>query len=242
MVRLVRSAGVPFLVVHLRAAIGAIQNAGQRVRLAADTLPDALRFPQPLNDIPCFLVYDGGVHVFEYGPVLWCRLFPPFGFIAFLCGLVQNFPAHVFLFFEDLNNGGDRPLGGIWVVRLLHARADFLPMCGGGVYALGGQFVRDLRHAHALDNASVDTAHDCRRFFVYEPFLTVIWVMDISIGYRAGNVLPSRRPRAEYGSYLAAGISGVPLREDVAERHKIVLSLGGVDTLGNGNQPNALFA
>ena len=65
MVGLVGSAGAALLVVHLLSAVGAVQNAGQRIRLVADALSDALRFPQTLDNIPCFLVNDGGVGVLE---------------------------------------------------------------------------------------------------------------------------------------------------------------------------------
>ena len=104
MVRLVWSACVALFVVHLLAAIGAIENTCQWVRLTAYPLWSAAGFSKPLNDIPCFLVYNGGVCVFEDYHIFGRGGFP-FGFVILFYGLVQNAPAHVFLLFYEIDNG-----------------------------------------------------------------------------------------------------------------------------------------
>ena len=75
--------GAALLVAHLLSAVSTVQNAGQRVRLAADALPDTLGFPQTLDNIPCFPVNNGGVGVLENQPVFLRGSLLLLGFLAF---------------------------------------------------------------------------------------------------------------------------------------------------------------
>ena len=130
--------------IHLCAAVGAIENARQRIWLSVRLVNTPLRSPQPLNDIPCFFVNDLRVRVLEYKPVFGGG-FPLLGFIVFRSRLVQDFPAHIFLFLEDVDDGGARPFIRVCIVRpAARPFADAFPMCVGGQYPLGGQFLRDF--------------------------------------------------------------------------------------------------
>jgi hypothetical protein len=93
-------------------------------------------------------------------------------------------------------------------------------MGGGGEYLFGGQFLRNSGKGLALDNALEDALHNGGGFLVHNPFLAVVWVMQIAIGQRTSHMVSRRRPRAEYRPYLAAGISCVPLRKDVSSVEK----------------------
>ena len=59
------------VVIHLLAAVGAVQKPGQRIRLA-DGINALRRFPQLLRQLPCLLIHDSFVGVFKNQPFfLW---------------------------------------------------------------------------------------------------------------------------------------------------------------------------
>ena len=224
--------------IHLCAAVGAIENARQRIWLSVRLVNTPLRSPQPLNDIPCFFVNDLRVRVLEYKPVFGGG-FPLLGFIVFRSRLVQDFPAHIFLFLEDVDDGGARPFIRVCIVRpAARPFADAFPMCVGGQYPLGGQFLRDFCDVLSRNHAPEYPLYNGSGFLVYDPFLAVFRVVEVAVGQCARNVVSRRRPRAEYRPDFAAGVSCVPLRKDIAKGHKIVLAFGGVDALRNGDQPD----
>ena len=173
---MVGSPGGSPLVIHLCAAVGAIENARQRIWLSVRLVNTPLRSPQPLNDIPCFFVNDLRVRVLEYKPVFGGG-FPLLGFIVFRSRLVQDFPAHIFLFLEDVDDGGARPFIRVCIVRpAARPFADAFPMCVGGQYPLGGQFLRDFCDVLSRNHAPEYPLYNGSGFLVYDPFLAVFRV------------------------------------------------------------------
>ena len=170
------SACASFLVIHFLAAIGAIQNACQWVRLSVQFVNSAFRSPQPLNDIPCFLVNDSGVAIFENNHIVGGGL-PLLGFVTVRSCFVEDFPALVFFLFQNDNDSSRRPFRGVCVVCApAHFRADRLPMRVRGQHAISGQSVRDLLQVFTRDNALKYPLDDRRGLLVNKPERTVGWI------------------------------------------------------------------
>ena len=101
--------------------------------------------------------------------------------------------------------------------------------------------VRDLGSAHALAGQVEDLPHHLGGLRIHHQGLLVRWGADIAIGNRAAAPLAILHPGAEDGLDLVAGVPAVELVHDVEKwREVILLGLGTVDAVVDGDEPHAL--
>ena len=112
---------------------------------------------------------------------------------------------------------------------------DMLPMSVGGHDLFGSQFLRNFGNVLSRNDAQEYPFYDGGCFFIYDPVLVVLRVVQIPIGECPCYMVSSRCPCSEYRPYFTACISGVSLRKDIAEGHKIILAFGSIYALRNGN-------
>ena len=77
-------------------------------------------------------------------------------------------------------------------------------------------------------------------FFVHKPVLAFL-VPQITVNDSAGQVLAAHAFGLEYGADFPAGIAGVKLIHNVAERGKIIVPVQAVHTVIDSNQPDAFL-
>ena len=82
------------VIIHLLAAVGAVQKAGQRIRFAQRVMPP-WRFPQLLRQLPCFCIHDGFMGVLENQPILLGIHYGIFILIGLLVGTEIHRMSHI---------------------------------------------------------------------------------------------------------------------------------------------------
>ena len=101
---------------------------------------------------------------------------------------------------------------------------------------LGQQF-GDLIGAVALHRQGKDTAYHFGGFFVHKPVFP-LFVPQVAINDGAGQVLAAHAFGLEHGADFPAGVAGVKLIHNVAERGKIIIAFQTVYTVIDGDQPD----
>ena len=101
-----------------------------------------------------------------------------------------------------------------------------------------GQQLRDLIGAIALHRQGKDSAYHVGGFFVYKPVFP-LFVPQVAINDGSGQVFAAHALGLEHGADFPAGVAGVKLVHDVAERGKIIIAFQTVHTVIDGNQPDA---
>ncbi len=100
------------VVIHLLAAIGAVQKPGQRIRLS-DCVDAPGRLAELLSKLPCFPVHDGLVGVLEDQPVVLGVHHGVFIFVGLLVGAEIHRMPHILRLGEDLSHNITAPIIGI---------------------------------------------------------------------------------------------------------------------------------
>ena len=100
------------VVIHLLAAVGAVQKAGQRIRFPQRV--DALgRLAELLGKLPCFSVHNGLVGIFKDQPILLGLHYGVFIFIGLLVGAKIHRMPHILRLGENLPHDIAAPVIGI---------------------------------------------------------------------------------------------------------------------------------
>jgi len=100
------------VVIHLLAAVGAVQKAGQRIRFPQRV--DALgRLAELLGKLPCFSVHNGLVGIFKDQPILLGIHYGVFIFIGLLVGAKIHRMPHILRLGENLPHDIAAPVIGI---------------------------------------------------------------------------------------------------------------------------------
>ena len=100
-----------------------------------------------------------------------------------------------------------------------------------------GQQLGDLIGAVALHRQGKDAAYHFGGFFVNKPVFP-LFVPQVAVNNGAGQVLAAHALGLEHGADFPAGVAGVKLVHDVAERSKIVVTFQTVHTVIDGDQPD----
>lgn len=227
--------------IHLAAAIGTVNQPGQRrgltktVRIAFGVAPDAL------HTVEGFLVDDGLMGILENRPFAFINIVA-FLVLEMLSGLEIDGMAQVFPPFKDIDNGGGRPLAGVFnIPGLVQALTMPRHVDGGHLDFISGQAAGNLKRPIALQCHSVDTSYHVSGLAVHNPVFP-LFVPQVAIGDKAGQVLAAHALGLEYRLDFAARVTGVKLVHDIQEWGHVIVPFVGVNIVVNGNQPHSPLA
>ena len=230
------------LVIHFRAALAAVEQPSQRVRLfIAVTAPD--RPAELLRGFPCGLVNDCFMGILKDFPVLFGSLLAVLVPVAGLEGLEIDGMPHVLHAGENVAHRCTPPAIGIFklaVSAVAHA------LCGKvgrrAKYLFLGQNIRDLVHTLAVNDHTEDTAYNSGCFLVDDPALLVLRIFQIPVDGMIAGVFALVALCPVDGADLLACITSVKIVHDIEKRREIILGLiGTVHAIVDGDETNAVL-
>ncbi len=227
--------------IHLAAAIGTVDQPGQRRGLAKAVCIALGVASDTLYAVKSFLVDDGLMGILKNRPLALVNIVALF-ILKVLAGLEVDGMPQVFPPFENVYNSGGRPLAGVFDVPGLvqplvmprHVNSRHLDF-------VRGQAAGDLKRAIALQRHSVDASYHISGLAVHNPVFP-LFVPEIAIGNKAGQVLSAHTLGFEYRLDFAARVAGIKLVHDIQEWGHIIVPFGGVYIVVNGNQPHSPLA
>ena len=201
------------------------------VRVTPDICPDTLHI------VKGFLVDDGLMGILENRPLAFVNIVA-FLVLEVLAGLEIDGVAQVFPLFQDVHNGGRSPAVGVFDrLRPVYSFVKACQMDSGDFNLCLGQQLGDLIGAIALHRQGKDAAYHFGGFFVHKPVFP-LFVPQIAVDNGAGQVLAAHAFGLEHGADFPAGVAGVKLVHNVAERGKIIVAFQTVHTVVDGDQPD----
>lgn len=102
---------------------------------------------------------------------------------------------------------------------------------------LVGQHLAYLVRAFAVHGHGKDAIYNCRGFRVNDPLVLVVRRFDIAVGRAAGGMFSGKVLCLICRSDLLRGVAGVPLVEQIPERHNVVVTVDGVHAVIQSNFP-----
>ena len=221
--------------IHLAAAIGTVHQAGQRVGLApaVRVTPDIC--PDTLHIVKGFLVDNGLMGVLKNRPLAFVNIVA-FLVLEVLAGLEIDGVAQVFPLFQNVHNGGRSPAVGVFDrLRPVYSFVKARQMDSGDFNLCLGQQLGDLIGAVALHRQGKDTAYHFGGFFVHKPVFP-FFVPQVAVNDSTGQMLAAHAFGLEHRANFPAGVAGIKLVHDVAERGKIIIAFQTVHTVIDGDQ------
>ena len=223
------------------AAVGTVHQTGQPVGIGSVGALSGSALSHLLGGVPGLLVNDRFVSIGKNQEFLRGGSPSFLGLEVLTDALAQDGFAQIFPAAEDGVDGVAAPAVGIAVVMAAVLRV-VEPLIGRGDQNLGfAEEVRDLGSAHALAGQVEDLPHHLGGLGIHHQGLLVRRGSDIAVGNRAAAPLAILHPGAEDGLDLVAGVPAVELVHDVEKgREVILLGLGAVDTVVDGDEPHTL--
>ena len=231
------------VVIHLLAAVGAVQKAGQRIRFPQRV--DALgRLAELLGKLPCFSVHNGLVGIFKDQPILLGIHYGVFIFIGLLVGAKIHRMPHILRLGEDLSHDIAAPVIGIG--KFLFAFPDTLALLtevhSRRFHLILKENTGNIVGSFALDGQSENAAHHGGGFLVDQPMVFVFRVFPVAIDSTVGGRLAGFSLDPDGGFLLAAQVAQIPFVHDVEEGGKLVAVLViAVHAVGDGDKVNAVL-
>lgn len=100
----------------------------------------------------------------------------------------------------------------------------------------------DLIRTEAFQSHLKDPADDLRSFLVHDPLVRIVLTLEVTIGWIACYVLAGPALCLKDGLDLFTGVLGVPFIHDVSERHKVIVALGSINAVIDGNEHHTFLA
>ena len=224
--------------IHLAAAIGTIKQACEgscfapAVRVASDIPTDFL------HKVKGLLVNNGFVRILKNRPFV-LRDIMAFLVLEVLSGLEIDGVSQIFTLFKKVADGGRTPAVHIFEsLILVHALAVLGKVSGRNEDFFFFQLAGDLIRTVALNRHGKDALDHICGFGVNQPLVSG-FVPEIAVNDRACEVLAGLAFGLESGTDFTAGVSGVILVHNVAERGKIIVPSGTVHAVIDGDKANA---
>ena len=231
------------MVIHLLAAVGAVQKAGQRIRFTQRV--DALgRLAELLGKLPCFSVHNGLVGIFKDQPILLGIHYGVFIFIGLLVGAKIHRMPHILRLGEDLSHDIAAPVIGIG--KFLFAFPDTLALLtevhSRRFHLILKENTGNIVGSFALDGQSENAPHHGGSFLVDQPMVFVLRVFLVTVNGTVGGGLAGFSLDTDGGFLLAAQVTQIPLVHDVEEGGKfIAVLIVAVHAVGDGNKVDTVL-
>ena len=183
---------------------------------------------------------NGFVNILEHHPIFRVVMNPLLVLVGLGVGFeVQNITT-ILLLVQKMGNRGAIPLGG-WTNLAPSGTADaFLNPVGlrrqdAFLFKLGGNLFR----AKALQRHIKNAPDNLCSFFINDPMLGIVRVLDIPIGRKSHRFAGVAFDFITDTAFLA-DVAGIPLIEQVSDGCQFVFSLGRVDVVRNGNKSDVM--
>ena len=183
---------------------------------------------------------NGFVNILEHHPIFRVVMNPLLVLVGLGVGFeVQNITT-ILLLVQKMGNRGAIPLG-CWTYLAPSGTADaFLNPVGlrrqdAFLFKLGGNLFR----AKALQRHIKNAPDNLCSFFINDPMLGIVRVLDIPIGRKSHRFAGVAFDFITDTAFLA-DVAGIPLIEQVSDGCQFVFSLGRVDVVRNGNKSDVM--
>ena len=183
---------------------------------------------------------NGFVNILEHHPIFWVVMNPLLVLVGLGVGFeVQNITT-ILLLVQKMGNRGAIPLGGGARLGLSGTADAFLNPVGlrrqdAFLFKLGGNLFR----AKALQRHIKNAPDNLCSFFINDPMLGIVRVLDIPIGRKSHRFAGVAFDFITDTAFLA-DVAGIPLIEQVSDGCQFVFSLGRVDVVRNGNKSDVM--
>ena len=152
-----------------------------------------------------------------------------------LSGLEIDGVSQIFTLFKNVADGGRTPAVHIFEsLVFVHALAVLGKVSRRNKHLFRFQFAGDLIRTVALNRHGKDALDHLGGFGVNQPLVSC-FVPEIAVNDRACEVLAGLAFGLESGTDFTAGVSGVILVHNVAERGKIIVTSGAVHAVIDGD-------
>ena len=234
--------GLFVLIVHAKrqrpAAVCALHQPGEDLCRAVFLLA-AARLDQLLHPVKDILADKGFMGIFHTNPFLF-RLADLFLVLVRDVGLlIVDAVADIGFIFQDTFDLCNRPGVGLFLRRAgVNVGKGSVPLVvqpTGGGHFFRNQNAGDLGRASAMNGQIEDFLYDPAGFFVRCQRVLDLRVALVSQWRIGKDTFSLFKFRVERALYLAAGVLGKPLVEQILERHKLRQALFGVLVLSNGD-------
>ena len=183
---------------------------------------------------------NGFVNILEHYPIFRVVMNPLLVLVGLGVGFeVQNITT-ILLLVQKMGNRGAIPLGGGARLGLSGTADAFLNPVGlrrqdAFLFKLGGNLFR----AKALQRHIKNAPDNLCSFFINDPMLGIVRVLDISIGRKSHRFAGVAFDFITDTAFLA-DVTGIPLIEQVSDGCQFIFSLGRVDVVRNGNKSDVM--
>ena len=109
-------------------------------------------------------------------------------------------------------------------------------MDSGDLHLIMLQNLCDLVWSISFDGQPEDPADHFGSFLVHDPVVTVMLILEITIGAGTGNVFAGVALGLKYGLDLLGRVPRVPLVHDITERSEVIVTLESVHAVIDSNQ------
>ena len=183
---------------------------------------------------------NGFVNILEHYPIFRVVMNPLLILVGLGVGFeVQNITT-ILLLVQKMGNRGAIPLGGGAHLGLSGTADAFLNPVGlrrqdAFLFKLGGNLFR----AKALQCHIKNAPDNLCSFFINDPMLGIVRVLDIPIGRKSHRFAGVAFDFITDTAFLA-DVAGIPLIEQVSDGCQFVFALGRVDVVRNGNKSDVM--
>lgn len=159
-----------------------------------------------------------------------------------LAGLEVDGVSQILPLFQNIYDGGGTPAVHIFEsLVLVHALAMLCKVSGRNEDFIFFQPVCDLIRTVALNRHGKNTLHNLGGFGVNQPLVSG-FVPEVAVNDRPREVLACLAFGLKSGTDFTAGVSGVILIHDVAERGEIIVPSGAVHAVIDGDKAHTTLS
>ena len=214
------------VVIHLLAAVGAVQKAGQRICLS-DGVDAFGCLAELLRKLPCLPVHDRLVGILKDQPILLGIHHGVFILVGLLVGTEIDRMPHILRLGEDLSHNIAAPVIGIgkFLFAFPNALALFTKVHGGRLHLILKENTGNIVGTFTLNSQPKNAPHHGGSFLVDQPMVFVLRVFLVTVNGTVGGGLAGLSLDADGGFLLAAQVAQIPLVHDVEEGGKLIAVL-----------------